>query len=1480
MRKQFLLFTLVLMGLLALPGTSKAAVTPVAGNVDPVVSTDAAPKWYTIMSSHLTETDRQNRFLVWDGTRLKTEQFNDGISEDLLEDKYLWRLEQGSADNKVYIVNKTGLRIQAADGISNNNNTPLSVDENGVEWEMKLASETQQSNCAAKQYCFNFSGAAGSPAYLNAMDAQNGNEDIAYGVTVFSAGVHQASGWFFYEANVEEPVVEENKAITIPQVSGSTGYRLEVLETILGDRSGGATDCSGKSFTLSSWVNMDKFMNSGKNKGNIIMGYGPQVHMNYNGMLVLSTTETGKLKVIAGGNGVNQELSTEISLNTWTYLTLIYNNDTKKISVYKNGVSAGDEIQLSKQLDIFPDNPCIFYVGGMGFSGLCDELQFFNKALSSEEVLQAYQAPQNMSNLTAWYNFNSIDSDPGSFFNKATVDNKVSEKAVFYKYTGNANSDGGLISGNVTEFTPTLVDGRTPAITTNYTVTLPSDVANGTLTVMNGNTPLVAGDNQVEEGTELTITATPASDYELDYLKINDTDFTSGETYTVSSNTAITVAFKETPTVITYCTPTFEKAGNVGIVMYASTEGAQTNLLYDNKANGENHGAGKPNGLVGNQIKALAGSTISLNLFIDTWWGIAYTYADLNADGAFDASEKIGQWGSADTHGYEDHVDGVQCLTDGNAPTITIPADMVEGTIFRVRIIMGASEESTACGTWKEGSYYDFEVEVVSASVPDQFTITLPETVENGTLSVKAGEEEITNGEKVTNGTVLTITATPASGYILDYLKINGTPITESTYTVTEDAVITVAFVEESGEAASKAIRVPARSGNTGYQFRFDDSVLGEHVNGTNNDWNGAIVDKGDHRARNFTMSVWVKPLNQDGNLFGCMQATFYDADGAFGVGLKNGNLVLKARAWLGGAPCDGITDVVSTATLEIGEWAFLTVAVNDDERTIKLYKNGTLIATGDLTKTKDGKDAYGIGLLSDESIFYAGSNGSSCDVDEIQVWNKTLNESEILVSMDSYTTAIPENLVAFYNFDEKSTTDIPNQGIAGECNATLISGKITAYGWYTDYSNLSPIQAELVDGHILPKFAVNYEAETANGSFIIKNGENTINPGDEVSQYTKLTVEATAADGYQVRNIKVNGVAIEGNTFVLEEESTITVEFTDKLTINYTVSGTGNFSVVDANNPDNPFSNGDEFEKNTSIMMVLSAGTGYELSSFTVNGEDKKASINIAGVYAIDNCQTNLDINVVFAKKQFNVAFSSNNFGTLTVKKNGVAIESNTQVEYGTELKIIATPDGEASLSVFTINGNDRLEDIKTALEMDITVEEALDIQAEFFIQTWTVTCNITGEGSVTVKDDEGNVYENGTGIPNDAYVILTFTPEANYKLSDLKLDGQSLMDQVIGNKYDLGYIDNDYTYEVLFVDPTSIHNTSAETVNVRCESGTLHVDGMNAGDKLDIYNITGSYIRTSVTAKTDVSDLADGCYLVKVSTGNTVKTVKFIKR
>ena len=106
MKKQLL--TLLIAGV-TLPGF--AQVIPPQGATQPVTSTETAPVWYAMMSSHITEPDRQNRWMYYDGTTLATSQYADGLDgQDIDLTDYAWRLE-ADGDN-VRLVHYDGLQVQ------------------------------------------------------------------------------------------------------------------------------------------------------------------------------------------------------------------------------------------------------------------------------------------------------------------------------------------------------------------------------------------------------------------------------------------------------------------------------------------------------------------------------------------------------------------------------------------------------------------------------------------------------------------------------------------------------------------------------------------------------------------------------------------------------------------------------------------------------------------------------------------------------------------------------------------------------------------------------------------------------------------------------------------------------------------------------------------------------------------------------------------------------------------------------------------------------------------------------------------------------------------------------------------------------------------------------------------------------------------------------------------------------------------------
>lgn len=106
--------------------------------------------------------------------------------------------------------------------------------------------------------------------------------------------------------------------------------------------------------------------------------------------------------------------------------------------------------------------------------------------------------------------------------------------------------------------------------------------ANVTVTVMAGEKSVASGDS-VEVGTVLTITATPAKDYELATLTVKGEAFTSGSTYTVVEGDAgNTIAIAATATAIPYVAQIGENKYLTFAAAFEAAADGDTITLLDN----------------------------------------------------------------------------------------------------------------------------------------------------------------------------------------------------------------------------------------------------------------------------------------------------------------------------------------------------------------------------------------------------------------------------------------------------------------------------------------------------------------------------------------------------------------------------------------------------------------------------------------------------------------------------------------------------------------------------------------------------------------------------------------------------------------------------------------------------------------------------------------------------------------------------------
>lgn len=345
--------------------------------------------------------------------------------------------------------------------------------------------------------------------------------------------------------------------------------------------------------------------------------------------------------------------------------------------------------------------------------------------------------------------------------------------------------------GMVADFTIRIVEP------TKYTVTI-APAEHGTIKVLNGETEIASG-AQVNEGTVITIAGEAERGYILGSATANGAPI-DGFTYEVNEDVEIGGTFVErTPS---YTEPTGDSYPNNYLTAITST-GAEENISYTADAN-----PGLYN-LLTDAISVVPGSEFSINFVAngneqttpqeDIRYCAAYIFADWEGYGDFDLVAKVGKTPPTDNnYGNYDDVMNIN-------QTFTMPADVTPGTATRIRIIYqnawkgcGANETSATpdanAANLDKGIAYDIIVNAV-APAPTTYAITIADT-ENGSIKVMNGEEEITSGTEVEEGTTLTVVATPAENYSLEAITLNDAALAageDGSYSFIVDEAYTVA---------------------------------------------------------------------------------------------------------------------------------------------------------------------------------------------------------------------------------------------------------------------------------------------------------------------------------------------------------------------------------------------------------------------------------------------------------------------------------------------------------------------------------------------------------------------------------------------------------------------------------------------------------------------------------------------------------------
>lgn len=470
-----------------------------------------------------------------------------------------------------------------------------------------------------------------------------------------------------------------------------------------------------------------------------------------------------------------------------------------------------------------------------------------------------------------------------------------------------------------------------------------------------------------------------------------------------------------------YEAPSFTAPGNCGKVISLSTSGALENYtdLKD-----------LTTGKIEQELFVAPGAKVEFSIKITTFWGRFAIFTDANSSKEITRLLQCGVPGPSNP--YNDETNGVLVhaednpnpTPDGTLPSITIPQDAAEGTVYLFRMIFTTMDDiNTYAPSFKEGIYHDIKITVKNNI--QRYTINIA-TPENGTLTIKNGETPIESGAQVPEGTVLSVAATPLTGYELVSIKNNDEIYASETFVASADANFAAQFKKLASTGDAMLMSAPGYGEAGDCLLRFSDTVLGSH----NTDKNQV---ESDQRSRNYTFSAWISPMGYNGVLMGHVQNSItWAVEGSYGVGVKDGKLAVWYRKWDGNSTgCPGVpTPAVSeNTTLYPGEFAFISLVTSNDGRTFKVYKNGKEAISQEV---EDG----GLALLYDACDFAIGDskyNKMPCKVEEVQLWNKTLTPEEIEASMFG-PKADAEGLVAHYLPESADATTVEN--LAGDIDA------------------------------------------------------------------------------------------------------------------------------------------------------------------------------------------------------------------------------------------------------------------------------------------------------------------------------------------------------------------------------------------------------------------------------------------------------------
>ena len=285
------------------------------------------------------------------------------------------------------------------------------------------------------------------------------------------------------------------------------------------------------------------------------------------------------------------------------------------------------------------------------------------------------------------------------------------------------------------------------------------------------------------------------------------------------------------------------------------------------------------------------------------------------------------------------------------------------------------------------------------------------------------------------------------------------------------------------------------------------------------------------------------------------------------------------------------------------------------------------------------------------------------------------------------------------------------------------------------------------------------------NSSEIASKGNVSWNNGNDgnVVKGSNVTIVFSALDGYAFESVLVNGTdktadVNENNELVVagvNEHLNLVVSFCNSYVMEFTAGVGGTISVDKSTAKE-----GDD------VMYTITPHSSYAIDK-VFDGEIDVTSQLVDGKLTLMNVTSSHNVTVSFIRT-YSISVNPTN--------NGNVICEKMQVKEGESVRVTAVPSNGYMLETFSINGVDYTSSLVDNSIIIQNVSEDLVVNSTFRTFAYFVTIAQTQNGTVSASANEGQIGE---------IITLTITPNANYELSSLLINGVESKDSVVNGIY-----------------------------------------------------------------------------------------------